>query len=267
MRTSCGVGGSPGDGDHPAAHAVEVGAPPAGVSMSETRGLEFDGHHLAYRVTGEGPALVVLSLYRRREDMIQARVLSDRWQVFQIHPLGYGYSERVHGYAGEALPDQVIAVLDHHGVDRFVVWGYSKGGAMAACVARGTARAAGLVCGACSLLDQPTDARMRQMDRRLRPDHPSRTLWAWVKRFDWGDELRTMPCPSLLYWGGEDRHARGLRRARELLGEQDLFGGQDVDFVEYAGLGHEAGGEPQFLADSVIPAVVDWTARRLGPTW
>ncbi len=84
MRTSCGVGGSPGDGDHPAAHAVEVGAPPAGVSMSETRGLEFDGHHLAYRVTGEGPALVVLSLYRRREDMIQARVLSDRWQVFQI---------------------------------------------------------------------------------------------------------------------------------------------------------------------------------------
>ncbi len=230
-----------------------------------TRYLDFDGHRLAYRVTGDGPALIALSLYRRREDLVQARVLSDRWQVFQIEPLGYGYSERVPGYAGEALADQVLAVLDHHGVDRFVVWGISKGGAMAACVARGTTRTAGLVCGAYSLLDRPTDAQMRQMDRRLRPDHPSRTLWAWVKRFDWGEELRMMSCPSLLYWGSEDRHAKGLRRAREVVGGQ--LGGQDVEFVEYEGLGHEAGGDPQHLADSVIPMVIDWTARRLGPTW
>jgi esterase/lipase len=61
-------------------------------------------------------------------------------------------------------------VLDHDGADRFVVWGLSKGGAMAACIARGTPRTAGLMCGAFSLLDRPTDARVRQMDRRLRPD-------------------------------------------------------------------------------------------------
>lgn len=238
----------------------------AGVDKTETRQLNFDRHRLVYRVTGEGPALVVLSLYRRREDVIQARALGDRWRVFQIHPLGYGYSERVAGYAGEALTYQVLAVLDHDGVDRLVVWGISKGGAMAASVARGTPRTAGLVCGAYSLLDRPTDAQMRQMDRRLRPDHPSRTLWAWVKRFDWGEELRMMSCPSLLYWGSEDRrHAKGLRRARELLGGQ--LGGQDVEFVEYAGLGHEAGGDPHHVADSVVPMVVDWTARRLSPTW
>lgn len=76
-----------------------------------------------------------------------------------------------------------------------------------------------------------------------------------------------MPGPSLLYWGSEDRHASGLRRARQLLGAQDLFGDQDVEFVEYAGHGHEAGGAPHILADTVIPMVVDWTARRLGPTW
>lgn len=129
-----------------------------------------------YRVSGHGPALVLLSLYRRRADLVHARILSDRWRVFQVHPLGYGYSDRVPGYAGEDLAGQVLAVLDHDGVERFVVWGYSKGGAMAACVARATHRAAGLVCGAFSLLDHPTDARLRQMDRRLRPDHPSRTL-------------------------------------------------------------------------------------------
>lgn len=236
-------------------------------TRAEVRHLDFDGHRLAYRVSGEGPALVVISLYRRREDMIQAQVLSDRWRVFQIQPLGYGYSERVAGYAGEALADQVMGVLDDHGVDRFVVWGYSKGGAMAACIARATPRTVGLVCGAYALLDHPTDARMRQMDRRLRPDHPSRTLWAWVKRFDWREEFRSLPCPSLLYWGSEDRHAPRLRRARELLGDPDLFGRQDIEFVEYPGLGHEAGGDSQHLAESVIPIVVDWTARRIGPGW
>src|SRR6476659_7820905 len=126
--------------------------------MAETRHLDFDGHRLAYRVNGDGPALVVMSLYRRREDAVQARILSDRWRVFQIQPLGYGYSERVPGYAGEALAAQVVAVLDRHGVNRFIVWGYSQGGAMAACIARGTRRTAGLVCGAFSILDHPTDA-------------------------------------------------------------------------------------------------------------
>jgi pimeloyl-ACP methyl ester carboxylesterase len=231
-------------------------------TVSETLHLDFDGHRLAYRVTGRGPALVVLNLYRRRDDAIQAQLLGDVCQVFQIYPLGYGYSERVPGYAGEALADQVLAVLDRHGSERFVVWGYSKGGAMAACIARGTARTAGLVCGAFSLLDRPSDASMRQMDRRLSPDHPSRTLWAWVKRFDWAEELPAMACPALLYWGSEDRRqAAGLRRAQQLLRVND------VEFVEYPGLGHEAGGDPEILADLVVPAVVEWAARRLGPPW
>lgn len=89
--------------------------------MVEMRYIQFDGHRLAYRVSGQGPTLVVLSLYRRREDMMQARVLSDTYQVFQVAPLGYGYSNRVPGYTGERLAEQVLQVLDHHGVDRFVV--------------------------------------------------------------------------------------------------------------------------------------------------
>ena len=80
--------------------------------MIETLHVDFDGHRLAYGVSGDGPALVVLNLYRRRADMIQARILSDRWRVFQIYPLGYGYSDRVPGYAGEALPGQILGVLD-----------------------------------------------------------------------------------------------------------------------------------------------------------
>jgi len=39
--------------------------------MSETLYVDCDGHRLAYRVSDHGPALVVLNLYRRRQDMAQ----------------------------------------------------------------------------------------------------------------------------------------------------------------------------------------------------
>jgi pimeloyl-ACP methyl ester carboxylesterase len=229
--------------------------------MSETHHVEFDGHRVAYRVAGDGPAVVVLHLYRRREDRIHLRLFSDRWQVFEVAPLGYGRSDRVPGYSGEALPDQILTVLDHHDVDRFIIWGDSAGGAMAACIARGTPRTAGLVCGSLSLFDFPTDGMMRQMDRRVPPDDASRSLWPWVKRYDWDEELRAMTCPRLLYWGSEDRQmAKKLRRARKRLTLQD------VDFVEFAGLDHGAFID-EVLADVVFPAVTSWVDQRLGATW
>ena len=229
---------------------------------SETLHLEFDDHRIAYRVTGRGPALVVLSLYRRREDMVHVRLLSGRWQVFQIAPLGYGSSERVPGYAGKVLPDQILAVLDRHEVDRFVVWGYSIGGAMAACIARATPRAAGLVCGGLSLLDFPTPGIMRQMDRRLRSDHPSRSLWRWLKSFDWSSELSAMSCARLLYWGGEHR-----QMARRLWRAEDQLAMQDVDCIEFPGLDHSGCNTAQALENPVVPAVASWMSRRLGPSW
>jgi pimeloyl-ACP methyl ester carboxylesterase len=219
---------------------------------SEILHLDFDGHQLAYRVSGRGPALVVLNLYRRRPDMVQARMLSDRFQVFQIAPLGYGHSERVPGYAGELLPDQILAVLDRHGVDRFVVWGYSAGGAMTLSIARTTPRAAGLVCGGYAP-DFLTPGIMRQMDRRLPPDHAARSFWWWHNGFDWIEEVSAMPCPRLFYWGSEDRQmAKKLRRTSELL----TF--QDVDFIEFPGLDHGECSTPESLEDPVVPTVADW---------
>jgi pimeloyl-ACP methyl ester carboxylesterase len=229
--------------------------------MTPTRYLDFDGHRLAYRVAGEGPALVVLQLYRRREAAVQLRRLSDAWTVFEVSPLGYGRSDRVPGHAGERLAGQVLAVLDEHGVDRFIVWGYSKGGAMAACIARATPRAAALICGGFALFDRMTDATMRQLDRRLRPNHPSRSLWPWVRQFDWAEELRAMPCPRLLYWGSEDRQmGKRLRRSRERLDAQG------TDFLELPGLDHGAFTQ-EVASEVVIPAVVDWVAQRVGLAW
>ncbi len=220
--------------------------------MTSHHQLDFDGHQLTYRVSGRGPALVLLSLYRRSADMIQARLLSDRFQVFQIAPLGFGYSDRVPGYTGERLPEQILAVLDNHDVDRFAVWGYSKGGAMTLSIARATPRAAALVCGGYTP-NFLTPGILRQLDRRLAPDHPSRSLWWWHNGFDWNDEVGKMSCARLFYWGGEDRQmAKHLRRTSNQLALQD------ADFIEFPDLDHGDCNTPESLEHPVVPAVADW---------
>jgi pimeloyl-ACP methyl ester carboxylesterase len=228
----------------------------------DTHSVEFDGHRLAYRVGGRGPAVVIVSQYWRENDEVLAGFLGDRWQLFRITPVGYGQSDRVPGYAGKALAGQILAVLDHHAVDRFAVWGYSAGAAMAACVARAAPRAIALVCGGFSLFDPLTPGTLRQLDRRLRPDHPSRGLWWWVNAFDWASEVHAMSRPCLLYWGGDDRQmAPKLRRAQTGLMLQD------VDFVEFSGLDHAACNTSEALAEHVAPTIDAWLSRRVGRDW
>jgi pimeloyl-ACP methyl ester carboxylesterase len=232
--------------------------------MIETRYVEFDGHRLAYRIAGDGPALVVLQLYRRREPLVHLRALSDRWTVVEISPIGYGRSDRVPGYAGELLADQVHAVLDRHEIDRSVVWGYSAGGAMAASIALASTRTSGLICGGFALGDAPTPGVIRQMDRRLAPDHPARTLWAWVTSIDWTAELRAMTFPRLFFWGGEDTSVQMAERLRRM---RDRFADTDIDFVEFPGVGHEVGGDEPLLTDLVFPAVIEWIDHRFESGW
>jgi pimeloyl-ACP methyl ester carboxylesterase len=228
---------------------------------NDAHSLDFDGHRLSYAANGHGPALVIVSQYWRAEHEVQVSLLSDHWQLFHITPVGYGRSERVPGYAGEALADQVLAVLDRHQVDRFAIWGYSASGAMAACVGRATARAAAIVCGGLSLFDPLTPGTLRQLDSRLRPDHPSRDLWSWVNSWDWTGEVSATSRPWLVYWGSDDRQtARKLRRAQAQLSLPN------VEFVEFAGLDHAGCGGRQPLRELVVPTVDQWAvASRRSP--
>jgi pimeloyl-ACP methyl ester carboxylesterase len=235
------------------------------VSATELSFIDFDGHKLAYRKAGSGPALVVLNGYRRRADMPQLRILRDSWHVFQIDPIGYGYSERIPGYAGEALTEQVLAVLDEHAVERFVIWGYSQRGGMAACVARATSRATAMVSGGIALLRVMTPAEQRRGERALRADHPSRPFWRWFMRFDWAAELAAMQCPKLVYFGAEDFGAQG-RRLRHDRAQLEAVG---VDVIEFEGLDHAlcGDGDTEVIRDQILPTVVDWVHRRVGPSW
>ena len=73
-----------------------------------------------------------------------------------------------------------------------------------------------------------------------------------------------MSAARLFYWGSEDRQmAKGLRRSRD----RPTLLGQDVDHIEFSGLDHAGCNEPEALGHRVVPAVADWVARRLGPSW
>lgn len=164
--------------------------------------IEFDGHRLAYRVSGTGPALVVLNLYRRRPDLMHAHL----------------------------------------------------------CIAQATDRAGGVICGGFAPYPM-TPGIMRQLDRRLRPNHPSRSLWWWYKRFDWPDHVNSVSCARLFYWGAEDR-----RMATKLRCMRGQLSFQEVDFVEFPGFDHGECNTPEALASPVIPAVTNWLSQHLGST-
>ncbi|GAA3144089.1 pimeloyl-ACP methyl ester carboxylesterase [Kribbella aluminosa] len=87
------------------------------------RYVERAGARIAYRVSGSGPALVLLKNKRRPPDYAISDFLAERFRVFQLHPVGFGASDRPDAYDFGSINDQVLAVLDHEGVERFGVWG------------------------------------------------------------------------------------------------------------------------------------------------
>jgi pimeloyl-ACP methyl ester carboxylesterase len=224
--------------------------------------VSFAGHDIAYRVAGRGAVLVLVKPHRYPRDYRQLGLLSDRYRVIQVEPLGFGASDRPHDYPDVGIHEQILAVADREAADRFVVWGYSQGGAMAAMVARASPRAAGMIAGGFSLATQPTAASVDRMEREQRVPVAARTFWRQFTRFDWAAELAAMGCPRLLYAGRDDRtQAAGLRRTRAAL----AGGGAAV--VEFDGLDHRTCNDEPAMSTRIVPAVTGWLNDTVGSTW
>lgn len=91
------------------------------------------GHRLHADVVGEGPPLLLVSGHLQAAEDWQefgypARLGS--YRLVAVDPLGYGDSDKPRDpdeYRLDLLADDLAAVLDGAGVDRVVVWGYSRG--------------------------------------------------------------------------------------------------------------------------------------------
>lgn len=204
---------------------------------------------------GHGPALTLLKPHPEPRDYEFAPWLAARYTVFQIEPLGYARSDRPARYPQRGIHEQVHAVLDQEGIARSVVWGYSKGGAMALAVAQASPRVTAVVCGGWSPAERHSEARLRRMEREERPPVAARTFWRWYSGFNWLDELALMQLPKVVYVGTEDtprvRGPRGVPRTREALIERG------VNLLELEGLDHEACMREPAVSTRVGPAIIE----------
>jgi pimeloyl-ACP methyl ester carboxylesterase len=213
-----------------------------------------NGARIAYRISGDGPALVLMKNNRRPLDYPVAAALSKRFCVVQLHPVGFGASDRPGEYDFGSIGEQVLTVLDHEGIGRFAVWGFSQPAAMAAMAARSTSRAAALVMGGIPPIGFPTDTEMRRMEREPRLPRPPLEFWRAYRSFDWHHELRTLTAAKLVYLGTEDRAIKPMRRLRPVLQ------GIGCSYREFDGLDHRACGlgDPSATGQRVAQCVVDW---------
>ncbi|HWD84001.1 MAG TPA: hypothetical protein VG497_34100 [Kribbella sp.] len=200
------------------------------------RYVEHAGARIAYRANGSGPALVLLKNNRRPLDYPITEFLGQRFRVFQIHPVGFGATDRPAEYAFGNVGTQVLAVLDREGVDRFGVWGFSQPGCMAAMVARSTDRAAALVMGGMVPIGMLTDGEMRRLEREPRLPRAALEFWRAYRSYDWHHELRCYPGIKVAYMGTADPAIRRFRRLRPVLE------GIGVDYLEFDGLNHTSCG-------------------------
>jgi pimeloyl-ACP methyl ester carboxylesterase len=198
--------------------------------------VSVDGARVAYRVSGDGPALVLMANNRRPLDFPATAELSQRFRVVQIHPIGFGASDRPDDYDFGSIGEQVLAVLDHEGIDQFRVWGFSQTAAMAAIAARSTTRANALVMGGFTPIGALTDGEMRRLEREPRLPRPPLEFWRSYRAYDWHHELRCFSGTKVASIGSADRAIRRLRRLRPVLE------GIGFTYLEFDGLDHAACG-------------------------
>ena len=99
------------------------------------------GHRIYYETLGFGPPLVLipgLLMTTKRWELAGYPVLASRFQLITLDTLGHGRSDKPQdaaSYDRHGVAADVIAVMDAVGVQQAHVWGYSRGGGIAANVA------------------------------------------------------------------------------------------------------------------------------------
>jgi pimeloyl-ACP methyl ester carboxylesterase len=105
-----------------------------GMSLPSSQSFTHAGRRIAYREYGAGPRVVVLThglLMDSRMFRKLAPVVARRgYRVITVDMLGHGESDQPHDMAAYSMPlygRDVVALLDHLGVDQAVVGGTSLG--------------------------------------------------------------------------------------------------------------------------------------------
>lgn len=116
----------------------------SGADQVVTKAARSRGWTINYEDAGAGNVIVLIpgatmSAADWRDAGYVDRLAASR-RVLNVDPLGNGLSDKPHDpsdYGWPAVADDVLAVMDAARADRAVVWGYSRGGPLAAALASG----------------------------------------------------------------------------------------------------------------------------------
>lgn len=204
-----------------------------------------DGVEIHYAELGSGTPVVLIHGYTANAEGKWfksgiAQALAERHRVVAIDARGHGRSEKPHDPMryGPQMADDVIELMDHLGIDRAQIHGYSMGGSiLTQILARHRARVVTAIYGGAGPAEVDPEWQARVPADPERPDdlpreprgenwsaYPGfdRTALDAVRAYPWKPEQRAIDLtkvdiPVLAIVGGYDRpNSRTHRMAREL---------------------------------------------------
>jgi pimeloyl-ACP methyl ester carboxylesterase len=189
--------------------------------------IDIEGHHLHYRIAGDGPPLVLLHGYGT-SGYIWQRVwpyLAEQHKVVIVDLPGYGRSTYTGTWQVRAMAPLLASLLQRLKLSRVSLLGHSMGGAIAVHLADYAPEmierlvlinSAGLplqanlstlaLRGLRSLLQRESGGYPPQLVLDVLRPH-TRLLWQSAQemmRSDFSSELAAITVPTLIIWGGRD---------------------------------------------------------------
>jgi pimeloyl-ACP methyl ester carboxylesterase len=186
-----------------------------------TQTLSVNDVSLGYAVYGSGPGLLVPWCNFPWPDMPYLETLAERFRVVLASPRGYQRSTRLpesQEYTADALVQDLLAVCDHVGLERFSVLGYSLTAAIGGWLASASTRVDAAILGGFPLLGsyaavlqgaEETAAaisRDEQTANALRADFDTRAVLSFYEQLAEcpDDALVDVACPVFAFWGADD---------------------------------------------------------------
>jgi pimeloyl-ACP methyl ester carboxylesterase len=232
--------------------------------------LVREGLELRYEVHGgSGPALLLPHLNFTWPDYLDLSLFTERFTVISASPRGFATSSRLDAdipYRVADLANDLIAVVQAVGFDRFFVLGYSFTGAFAPWIAQLTGKAEAVVSGGFPIVGDYTYLypEIQRQSEAARSDpaawarvdaafdnRAALTFYRELSELPSDSLVSDLPCPLFAFWGDQDEEL-GPGGTKQLASGLDRHGLQHISFP-----GHDHEGMLTHLNDAV-PSVLAW---------
>ena len=233
--------------------------------------LVRDGLELQYEVRGgSGPGLLLPYVNFSWPEVLDLAPFTERFTVVTASPRGFAKSGRlaaVAEYRADDLADDLVAMMEAAGFERFSVLGYSFSGVFAPWIAKLTGRVDAVVSGGFPIVGDYAylgpDIQRWTDEARADPEawayldahFDSRvglTFYRAISELEPDFLIADLPCPLFAFWGDDDEEIALAGGVELLASGLDRHGHQHTSFP---GRDHE--GMLKHL-DEAVPSVLAW---------